>query len=220
MTILHRSCVLALCLALMGCGGVNFLGGDYASLLEVVERNWNARSTSITRDMAAGVPYASLGFRVGGGGQGMLLLVGGSTDPLLWAAGRKFAIVTNKGRVVRTKGFGYDLGGYQLARSVTRGDGVVERHWLADFPDLEKYSVPVVCTERAVGEETITILEQPLRTKKMAEECASEETGFSWSYQNTYWVGREDGFVWRSLQHVHPKLPAVEIEIFRPPFRN
>ena len=166
------------------------------------------------------MPYASIGFRFGDGAQNMLLLVGQSTDPLLWTARAKYAIVTDHGHVMKTTGFKYNLGGYQLQSTLENADASITKRWLADFPDMGRYSVAIVCTTRKAGPETVTILDQNIQTVKVEETCASGTDDFSWSFRNTYWSDETTGIVWRSKQYVHPKLDAIEIETFRPVARH
>jgi hypothetical protein len=65
------------------------------------------------------------------------------------------------------------------------------------------------------GQETITILGQTMASARVDEDCQS--TSPRWRFRNSYWLDPQSGFVWRSLQHIHPHGDTLDIEIFRPP---
>lgn len=195
-------------------------GGDWSPLYEIAKNAWTGESEKVTLEEAAAVPYASMGISLGGGPQVMMLLIGDTDGQQLWISGAKIAITTKYGRIVRTAGIEHDLGGYE-SRGGT-GDNLRSTvaqtvRWQADFPDLRLYSVSIVCQDKPAGEETITILGKDIHTLRVEETCASESSRLDWSFDNTYWVDTQDALVWRSIQHVHPKLDKIEIEILRPP---
>lgn len=207
----RRNGALILALAGGGCSGVGFFGGDYASLIALTRSSWNAYGRDVSRETVLSIPYASIGYRFGKSGQNMLLLVGNESDPRLWTANAEAAIVTVQGRVVRTAGFGHNLG--DMKQVSIDAD---KTRWRVDFPDLERYSVFIACQTHRGPTEDIVILGRTIRTQRIDETCASQTAGFSWSFDNTYWVDATTGTPWRSIQHIHPRLSAIEIETLRP----
>jgi hypothetical protein len=147
----------------------------------------------------------------------MIVLAGDTGGQSLWTSAAKVAITTKDGRIVRTAGFAYNLGGYESRGDASRKFGTRVVRWQADFPDLNLYSVPIVCQDREAGDETIVILGKDIHTRRIDESCASQVSELNWSFKNTYWVDSESGLVWRSIQHIHPRLDAIEAEILRPP---
>lgn len=166
---------------------------------------------------AAATPYASLGLRVGRSSEIMLVLATDSNGERLWTSAARIAITTSAGRVIRTSGLGQDLGGLALQSRVSDDKGATTSHWLADLPDLNAYGVTVVCQSRPSGDETIKILGATIQTRRVDEDCRCGTNSFLWTFENVYWIDPTDGMVWRSIQHVNPKLDALEIEILRPP---
>ena len=75
--------------------------------------------------------------------------------------------------------------------------------------------MPITCRLSAKGQETIAILGQNIATTRVDEDCISSSP--RWRFRNSYWLDTASKFVWRSLQHIHPKGDTLEIEIFRPP---
>ena len=208
--------VLAAVFLLGGCS-TTIGGGDAGSLYTIVKNAWSGSSNKVALEEAAAVPYASMGIRLGGGPQVMIILAGDTDGQRLWTSSAKIAITTKDGRIVRTAGFEHNLGGYDPRGLAPGKDGVRTVRWQADFPDLNLYSVSIVCQDRQAGDETIVILGKDIHTRRIDESCASEGSRLDWSFDNTYWLDPENGLVWRSLQHVHPQLDAIETEILRPP---
>ena len=178
-------------------------------------------SSAVTRDQAAAIPYASLGYRLNGGPEMLLVLATNSNGQLLWTSSSHVVLSTQDGRITRTAGLPHDLGalvpmrGPSLPAPATALEGPSLNNLAADFPDIGRYAVPIACRLSAKRRETITILGQPIATVRVDEDCLSTNPG--WRFRNSYWLDSGSKFVWRSLQHIHPKGDTLEIEIFRPP---
>jgi hypothetical protein len=210
--------VLAAVFVLAGCSVIG--GGDAGSLYEIAKNVWSGSSKKVTLEEAASVPYASMGIRLGGSPEVMIILAGDMGGQRLWTSAAKIAITTKDGRIVRTAGFEHNLGGYGPQGDTLGKDGGRTLRWQADFPDLSLYSVPIVCRDRPAGDETIVILGKDVHTRRIDESCANEGSELDWSFDNTYWLDPASGLVWRSIQHVHPRLDAIETEILRPPVEH
>ncbi len=198
--------------------GCSVLGrGDVSSLYEIAKYQWNGNSQQVSLEEAASLPYASLGIRLGGGPQSMIILADDAGGQRLWTSAAKVAITTKDGRIVRTAGFEHNLGGYEPRSGAQGGNGQRVVRCQADFPDLKLYSVSVTCQDQTAGDETIVILGKDIHTRRIDESCSSTSSQLDWSFENTFWIDIVSGFVWRSIQHVHPQLDAIETEILRPP---
>jgi hypothetical protein len=177
-------------------------------------------SKAVTRDRAAAVPYASLGYRLNGGPESMIVLATDNGGEELWTSSAHIVIVTQDGSVKRTVGLPHDLGQWTPARgssllppvaALTSPQTVT---LLADFPDRGSYSSAVTCHLAAAGPETVTILGRAIATTRVNEDCDAPQ--LKWQFRNSYWLDG-DHFVWRSVQHIHPSGDTLDIEIFRPP---
>lgn len=211
-------CAMPLLAAVFALGGCSVIGhGDVGSLYAVAKNYWSGGRQKVTLAEAASVPYASMGVSVGGSPQTMIVLAGDTGGQRLWTSGAGIAITTKDGRIVSTAGFEHNLGGREFRGDTGGKGGARMTRWQADFPDLGFYSVPIICENRDAGEETIAILGKDIRTRRIDESCASQDDRLDWSFKNTYWLDPDNSFVWRSIQHVHPKLGAIETEILRPP---
>ena len=210
-------------LAVAGCGSTSSGNTNYSQFYKVIRQSLSASfgKVRVTRDQAAAVPYASMGYALDGGNQIMLVLATDTGGEMLWTSAAHVVIVTRQGRIVRTVGLGHDL-----SSLTTRNNGALPAPSTAiqapfattrleDFPELGLYGISISCRAHLVGRQGIKILGQAIATFRVDEACRSDR--LEWSFTDSFWVDSDSGLVWRSSQHVHPKGGLVETEIFRPP---
>ena len=169
----------------------------------------------ITRERAAETPYASMGLEIGATPQLLLILGTVTGDELDWFAGDQVLVRTRNGRIVRTVGLPYDLGG--IREVAPAGDtralaGVAQYSF--DFPDLGIFDANGQCTRKVAGDVPVQILGAAIATRHIVEHCTVPT--MRWRFDNDSWTDRTSGYVWRSSQHIHPDSPPVILEVFRP----
>jgi Group 4 capsule polysaccharide lipoprotein gfcB, YjbF len=213
-TLLGAVAALTLALSLAGCSSEG--GGDWFEMYQVARNAWENRDAPATLKDAEAIPYATLGVRLGGGREQILILATESHGERLWTSGTTVAILTRNGRVVRTAGFGTDLSGFNMtAEHPPDATQATSYTWTADFADLALYSVPIVCHSAPAGPDPIEILGKQFETVRVDETCSSDS--LNWTYTNSYWVSTKSGRVWRMRVQPHPKGPEFELELLRPP---
>jgi len=208
-------------LLLAGCS----TGGNtnYQQFYQIARQSFKSAfgTLRITRDQAAAIPYPSMGYIQDGGNEGLLVIATDTGGELLWTSASRVVIVTRDGRIIRSVGLAHDLAGL-TSRSTDaplppaaalKASFASTR--LEDFPELRLYSVIVSCRATAKGRQTIQILGQDIATTRVDEACESRM--LHWSFVDSYWVDNDNGMVWRSRQHIHPKGGEIETEILRPP---
>lgn len=213
---------LSLALLAAGCSSGQSGNSNYSQLWQLARQSLTASmgKARVTREQAAAIPYASMGVIQEGANQFLLVLGTDSGGEQLWTSAAKVVIVTRDGRIVRTLGLDHDLSGV-TARGGTAPSpaqaiqGPFATTRLEDFPELGMYGVIVSCNARAAGRQTIKILGQAIATMRVDESCRSRKP--EWAFTDNFWVDLDNGQVWRSRQHVHPKAGFIETEIFRPP---
>jgi hypothetical protein len=208
-------------LLLTGCQSLgNSLYGQYFTLMKQAF-SAGVGTSRVTRAQAAAIPYASLGYQLGDGPQQILVLATDTNGEQLWTAATHVVLMTSAGRVLRTQGLGHNLGatiastGQNLPSPAAASSGPLSYRRLVDITDMGLYGVPLACRMSAQRRETIIILGSAIQTIRINESC--QASGLDWSFTDTYWVALQGGLVWRSIQHVHPKLAELRIELFRPP---
>lgn len=195
----------------------------YSQAWQVVKASVQADfgNQRITRAQAAGVPYASMGWRLDGGLQSLIVLATDTNGDQMWTSAERVVLVTHDGRLLRSVGLPHNLGG----RSSKSGEpapspaqalkGAFQSRWVVDYPDTGHYGVQIDCQSRYAGRETIKILGEAMMTARIAERCYSPD--LRWRFTNTFWVDPQNGTVWRARQYYHPQAGVLETELFRPP---
>ena len=213
----------ALALLVGGCSSSSSGNTNYSQFYQILRQSVSASfgNARITREQAAAIPYATMGYSLEGENQALLVLGTDSGGQLLWTSSAHVVIVTRDGRIVRTLGLGHDLSGLTTRNNMALPAPAMAMREpfsatrLEDFPDLGLYGVVVNCRAHLVGRQSITILGQAISTFRVDEICNSLRP--DWSFTDSFWVDGDSGLVWRSRQHVHPQGGMVETEIFRPP---
>jgi hypothetical protein len=176
---------------------------------------WPDEPVRVTRERAAEIPFASMGAQLGDGNQGLLVLGANTAQQAEWYSGDLIMIRTRSGRIVRTAGLPFDLGGADVRPATgapaARGASVALFY---DFPDLGVFGAAGYCSERDAGPETIQILGTAIATRRVVESCEVES--LDWAFQSQYWKDPATNYVWRSRQYIHPKSDPVTLEVFRP----
>ena len=219
---MRRVSALALVLLTAGCSSGQSGNTNYSQFLEIARQSMKASfgKVRVTREQAAAIPYASMGYTQDGGNESMVILGTDSGSEQLWTSAAKVVIVTRDGRIVRTLGLGHDLSGMTARGGVlppltAAMTAPFTSTRLQDYPEMDMYGVIVVCSARAAGRQTIKILGQPIATMRVDESCRARKP--EWSFTDSYWVDTDNGRVWRARQHIHPQGGIIETEIFRPP---
>jgi hypothetical protein len=196
---------------------------DYAQYWEMMKQSLSATfgKSGITLQQAASIPYASMGWRLNGGPQNLIVLASDNDGEQMWTSAARIVLVTKNGRIKRTVGFAHDMAalvpraseGFQSPSVVAKTAS--SQQYTADFPDAGIYGAQIVCRAASKGARAITILGQRIATVRIEENCDSPS--LRWSFRNIYWTDPKTGFVWRSRQTIHPAGDTLETEIFRPP---
>ena len=197
--------------------------GAWREYFQIVRQGLSGsfRKAAITRTQAAAIPYASLGYRIDGSAETILVLATDSNDDLLWTAASHVVLMTRGGRVLRSVGLSHDVAATtaQNASSLPPLLDALRSSYrstrLVDLPDIGAYGVVLNCVTAARGPQTITIIGTAIATTRVDETCRSTKP--RWSFTDNYWIDAKTGFAWHSVQHLHPAGTTIQIEIFRPP---
>ena len=219
---MRRISALALVLLTAGCSSGQSGNTNYSQFLQIARQSLSASfgKARVTRQQAAAIPYATMGFIQDGGNENMVILGTDQGGEQLWTSAAKVVIVTRDGRIARTLGLDHDLSGMTAPGGILPAPAAAlsapfTSTRLQDYPEMDMYGVIVSCSARAAGRQTVKILGQPIATMRVDESCRARKP--EWSFTDSYWVDTDNGRVWRARQHIHPKGGIIETEIFRPP---
>jgi len=215
-----RATASAALLALCACSSSSS-NADWDQVIDMVSGQLGSSSSdTITLQQAAAVPFASLGVRVGDGQEAMVILAGQAGGDFLWTSKARIAVTTRHGRIVRTSGLPRNLdslyfpAGDPILDAAKNPGHPIESARMADFWDLNRYSVPLHCVAVSRGADPVTILGKTIQTVRVDETC--EGSTMDWSFTDSFWVS-DSGNVWKSIQHYHPDFDPLTLEILRPP---
>lgn len=202
-----------------GCGGGNSQG-DWGDVYSIVTQAFGNRP-GVTIQEAGAIPFATIGVRLDGGPEGILVLASSNVQQQqLWTSASHIVLQTQNGRILRTAGLPHNRTDIRLI-SGTHGapplQGSADTRWEEDFADIHLYSVQVVCHSIVRGREGVKNFTSVIPTVHVDEECRSDTA--DWSFVNSYWVSPKDGLTWRSIQYVSPKLGPLEINLLRAPVK-
>ena len=220
---MSRRLAIAALPALLLCTACNSEGNStYGQFYQIARQSMAASfgDVRVTREQAAAIPYASIGYSIDHGNENILVLATDNNGDQLWTSASHVVLVTHDGRVLRSVGLDHDLAGTTFTNGAAipapaeaiKGAFASTRQM--DFPELGLYGLTVSCRANAQGRQTIKILGQALTTIRVDEACESPTR--NWSFVNSYWVDPDNGLVWRSQQHLHPKGGVIEIQTLRP----
>ena len=180
--------------------------------------SFDKSTVKIPRERAAAVPYATMGMELGSSAQALLVLGTITQDELDWFAGEQVFVRTRNGRVIRTAGLPYDLGGLRnLSTNAMRGgptNSSAPQQFSLDFPDLGVFGATAQCSPKDMGDDSVEIFGSRIPTRHVVEHCTVPV--LRWNFDNEFWQDRTSGYVWRSSQHIHPKSPPLILEVLRP----
>ena len=151
---------------------------DVVQVGTFVLNSFDKSAGKIPRERAAAVPYATMGLELGSSAQALLVLGTIAQDELDWFAGEQVFVRTKNGRVIRTAGLPYDLGGLRdlSTNSMLRstGSSSAPQQFSLDFPDLGIFGATAQCSLRDMGDDNVEIFGSRIPTRHIVEHCTVE----------------------------------------------
>lgn len=183
---------------------------------------WNGISgPEITRQQVADLPYATILGKIGRGPMSLLVLGRYDGEDLHWISADRNVLVTRNGRLMKTVGLPTNIVRTRLAGTDPLVSGAAVRaaadREVVRYIDVMPggfFGVSVESAYETLGEERIEILGLAYDTVVVQERNAVPL--MDWKHRNRFWIDRDTGFVWRSLQHFAPGIPPVEINVSKP----
>ena len=204
-------------LLLSGCGLSPVSSAAFRAMKIAVA---GAPSVPLTREQITKIPYATMRAQIGKGPNSMLVLARKDGDYLYWVSADRATLVTKQGRIVETSGFPENL----RATTAQGSDPVAGGLHTLDEPvtfsrsidiDLEQnYGLRIDSLFEPLGSKQISIVGLDFRTLLVREQ--NDVRTLNWRFYNFYWVDADDGFVWKSRQHIARSFPPLIFEILKP----
>ena len=217
---IKRSLVASLLsLFLFSCSGSNLISSSYSTAFEVVTKQFSKDKLTIDIEVIKNIPYASSIINFKGSSKALVILESKRKNTYTWVSSDEKVFITRGGRVVSTIGLPNNL--YKIRRpEIDFGEIISSKKEVEYFsyysfkgPDLNDLKVKV--TAKVVGKESIKILDEFKVVLLIEEKLYSHN--INWREVNRFWVDPGSFYVWKSEQHISPRLPLLYIETTKKP---
>lgn len=177
----------------------------------------NKENKDITKDLIDKIPYASSLISVGKGKNALMILESSLDGEYTWVTQDGVFIVIRDGKIIQTAGLKNNLIDLVSPKvdyqSLKTNDSFTYLKYLSyDKPSLNNLKIKTTITLRDKTKVSLFMQEKEL----FLIEERIENDYIGWSELNKYWVDK-DFYVWKSIQHISPKLPPFYIEITKKP---
>ena len=162
----------------------------------------------ITEEIYNDYDYSFIKVRFARGPVSILILAFVEENTYQWVGADNVSIFTENGRVIKTTGLDHNLD-ISSKSKVTGQDIVIQEKINLTNPDL--YSA-LLTSYMASRPETFLKFGKKVDALKISENISIKLIG--WKRSNYYFKNLETGLVEKSKQHIHPRLPALNIEFY------
>ena len=193
------------------------IGGAYESIKGAL---FGYTDPIINKEIINRIPYASALLKIGKGSNGLIILESANSESYIWVSKDNVYLETKNGRIVQTVGFFNNLTNLTLPNQsfeevLNDPEAVMDylSYYSYDQPYLLDLQVKVSIVNK--GPQEIKILGEVKNLILIEESISNEE--IRWSVKNLFWVDPKDYYVWKSIQHISPKLPSFTLQITKRP---
>ena len=205
---------------LSGCSMINTsnIAPGYVEAFKNVSNFFkNKVNPNITQEVVDLIPYASSILTIGKGVPGLIILseVKGSEET--WVSADGVYLVVSNGKIIKTKGLINNLTRSVLPKiyyeDLEQNQSYKYFYYLSyDNPFLNDLKVDVKITK--LDKEKVKILDSTKQLQLIEEVLVNEYIG--WKIKNKFWID-DEGYIWKSIQNISPKLPSFTIEVTKKP---
>jgi hypothetical protein len=194
-----------LVLALVFLSSCNYL--SYADIIPLAKRAaFGVDDIKIDDNFLSQQKYSFIKVNVGRTGVAILTLASIKDGIYTWVSGTGEKLQTYNGKIIKSFDIIYDT------HFITFSDFSFNKN----FENAEyDYNIRLFNPNTLVTQEATlkTIDITPLENKDIYFEEFVTTRGFKWKFVNKYWLNN-DGYVTKSIQHIHPMLPKYEIKFY------
>ena len=173
-----------------------------------------------TRAQVNQLPYALISLTVGDYPPTLVAPVTVNNGRLVYQDKARRSVVMEGGLITATHGLLYDLDSVAHSRDdpvatptpLQEWPAEVARSYAFNIRAQQHYDIAVVCTFERGAREQIEIIELRFDVVRVVETCRNPTR----SFVNTHWVDAGNGFIWKTMQWVGPRLEPMTVEVVRP----
>lgn len=195
-------------------------GGRLPPALASVEKLVTGdKGAGIDREWISNLPYATISARIGSGPNIVLVLAKIDDGNLHWVSSDRGLLVTRGGYLVKTYGLPSNVASTRF-ETLSHKDAPISASSritnvrFIDLSDDQLYGVRIDSAIRPAGSEIIDIYDVRIECDIYEEVCRAPT--LDWNFVNRFWLEKETGRTWRSIQYIAPSLPPVTLELLKP----
>ena len=164
------------------------------------------------------IPFASIKVRIGNGPEALMILQRVNGDEYTWVSADEVYLVIKNGKIIKTQGLPNNLfenltsfAGWNDVDILDKKEKFISYYSFKD-PELNNLEVFSQYSNRGKTELQLTFVKKQLLL--LNERISAESIG--WEKINSYWLD-DQKYVWRSVQHISPRLPPIYYEVTKKP---
>jgi len=167
------------------------------------------------------LPYSSMKVKIGKGPGGLAILESIDKDKETWVTSDEVFLIIRGGRIIGSYGlvetnlvdYRSKDTNFKIFIDSKQKEFTSFRYLSYDKPDALNVRFKVITTYKGVEQITILNYERELI---LIEETIQNDY-LNWKTTNKFWVDKDSGFVWKSIQTYAPNLPNFKIEVTKRP---
>lgn len=191
--------------------------GYSEALLSINRAIFGYKSDLIPKELIYEIPYASMTTQIGKGPIGLMILESIRDKKELWISGDKVYFTIVNGRIISTSGLENNLSNLEISDQINDltqlNDTLRYKHYYS-FDNPEVYYLEVEASYKNLGTQIVNLFDRKMELTLVEESLHNKYLG--WKVKNRFWYDSE-GFIWKSEQHLSPKLPLIQIEVTKKP---
>lgn len=194
----------------------NRIAPGYVEAFSTLQNAFFGYQERIDPEVISNIPYASMLVRIGRGPESLMILESIQKDQYTWVSADGVYFVTKEGRIIKSSGLSNNLFHKESVllkwEDIIYGKQIYTSYFSFSNPTLQNLKVNTTYQYFDFYKETLVFGDKDLSLIK--ENLFSDAIG--WDEENKYWIDK-NGFVWKSVQHISPKLPPIYIEVTKKP---
>ena len=194
----------------------NRIAPGYVEAFKTIQQLILGVENEIKPEIIKNIPYASMLVKIGNGPTALMILESKNNDDYLWVSADGVYLLINKGKIIKTSGLNNNLT-EKISPFIKWNEDLYKNQ---KFISYNSYSLPtlnnlkVTHTYTQKETEDVVLLNSTKKLKLIEEEIYSKTV--AWNKTNKYWMD-DANFVWKSVQHISPRLPEIYIEVTKKP---
>ena len=161
------------------------------------------------------IPFASIKVRIGNGPEALMILQRVNGDEYTWVSADEVYLVIKNGKIIKTQGLPNNL--FEKLTSFQGWKNILDKDELISyysFSNPEFNNLKVLSQYSSSGNAELELTFGKKQLSLVNERILAKSIG--WKKTNSYWLD-DNGFVWRSTQHISPRLPPIYYEVTKKP---